>query len=60
MLNWRRGGVNLPWAYVHPSRYETIWCGGFPEIYAQLEGVGQSAMMTSVYVYCTIYATALV
>ena len=37
-----------------------ICCSGFPEIYAHLEGVGQSAMMTLVYVHCTIYATALV
>ena len=41
------------------SVMKLMWCSGFPEIYACLEGWGQSAMMTSVYVHCTIYATAL-
>ena len=37
MLDYRMGGVNLPWVYVHCAIYIIIWCNGFPDIYAQLE-----------------------
>ena len=31
--------VSLLWVYVHCAIYmKLIWCNGFPEIYAQLEG----------------------
>ena len=33
-----------------------IWCNGFPEIYAQLEGIN----LTEVYMHVTICKTALV
>ena len=48
MLNWRRGGVgSICHGYMSILLdMKLIWCSGFPEIYAHLEGVGQSAMMT--------------
>ena len=37
MLDCKQG--NLPWVYVHCAIYmKLIWCNGFAEIYAQLEG----------------------
>ena len=47
IVDWRRGGINLPWVDVHYAIYETYLVYWFSRDLCLIGGgVGQSAMMT--------------
>ena len=58
MLNRRKGWGQSAMGIcaLHNIYMKLIWCNGFPDIYARLEGVH----LLWVYVHCAIYETYLV